>query len=136
MDTIAPYDPQSRSGTAKLSPRTRRDGACSTVVCRIETGDCATSPFFHDGTERPINRPTDRDEQEFYYSGKQKDHTVKNILLVDTTGYIVFLSDTYEGKAHDKRIADEAGYTLPAGSELYQDTGFQGFDLPGVVIIQ
>ena len=28
------------------------------------------------------------------------------------------------------------GYCLPQGSTLYQDTGFQGFDLQGVNIIQ
>jgi hypothetical protein len=41
------------------------------------------------------------------------------------------LSDTYEGKAHDKSLADLVGYTLPAGSCLYQDLGFQGFVLTG-----
>jgi hypothetical protein len=29
-----------------------------------------------------------------------------------------------------------AGYTLPCGSCLYQDKGFQGFFLPGVTIVQ
>ena len=29
-----------------------------------------------------------------------------------------------------------AGYTVPIGSQLYQDTGFQGFNLSGVTIIQ
>ena len=94
-------------------------------------------PFFcHDGTERPIARPKDAEEQEIYYSGKQQDHTIKNVLLVDWNGMINFLSQTYEGKAHDKRIADEAGYSLPEGSVLAQDTGFQGFELPGVIILQ
>ena len=37
---------------------------------------------------------------------------------------------------HDKRLADESAYLLPSGSVLYQDTGFQGFSLPDVVIIQ
>ena len=37
---------------------------------------------------------------------------------------------------HDKCIADEAGYTLPNASMLYQDAGFQGFNLPGVQIMQ
>ena len=46
------------------------------------------------------------------------------------------MSDTYEGKAHDKRIADEAGYSLPPGSVLAQDTGFQGFSLPEVTTLQ
>lgn len=57
-------------------------------------------------------------------------------MLVDCCGRIRFLSATYEGKAHDKRIADESHYTLPEGSVLGQDTGFQGFHLPGVLILQ
>jgi DDE superfamily endonuclease len=46
------------------------------------------------------------------------------------------LSPTYEGKASEKRIAELSGYTLPAGSCLYQDKGFQGFLLPEVTIFQ
>jgi hypothetical protein len=48
----------------------------------------------------------------------------------------VFLSATYVGRVHDKRIADEAQYRLPEGSVLGQDSGFQGFTLPGVTILQ
>ncbi len=70
-----------------------------------------------------------------YDSGKKKRHTLKNVLLVDSFGSIHFLSDTYEGRVHDKCIADEARYTLPAGSILDQDAGFQGFRLPGVQIM-
>ena len=71
-----------------------------------------------------------------YYSGKKKRHTLKNVLLVDSFGSIHFLSDTYEGRVHAPCIADEARYTLPTGSMLYQDAGFQGFSLPGVQIMQ
>jgi hypothetical protein len=46
------------------------------------------------------------------------------------------LSATYVGRVHDKRIADEAQYRLPEGSVLGQDSGFQGFTLPGVTILQ
>jgi DDE superfamily endonuclease len=35
-----------------------------------------------------------------------KDHTVKNVLLVNALLLILFLSDTYGGRVHDKRIAD------------------------------
>ena len=70
------------------------------------------------------------------YSGKKKRHTLKNVLIVDEFGSIHLLSDTYEGKVHDKCIADKAGYTLPTASILYQDAGFQGFNLPGVQIMQ
>ena len=86
--------------------------------------------FLHDGTERPINRPLHNEVQKIYYSGKQKRHTMKNILLTDVSGYIHFLSNTCEGKKNDKKIADDVGYTLPAGSYLGQDTGFQGFEIP------
>ena len=46
------------------------------------------------------------------------------------------LGETWEGTCHDKRAADSESYQLPAGSELYQDMGFQGFEVEGVVIIQ
>ena len=50
--------------------------------------------FFHDGTERPINRPQDPEEQKLYYSGKQKKHTVKNDIVIDEPCKIRFLTDT------------------------------------------
>src|SRR5918993_2153475 len=50
------------------------------------------SPFAHDGTERRI--PQNPAEQTDCYSGKKKDHTVKNILLVNAVLIILFLSDT------------------------------------------
>ena len=48
----------------------------------------------------------------------------------------MYLSDTYEGKKHDKKICDEEGPTFPKGSTLYQDTGFQGYVPVGVQIRQ
>lgn len=92
--------------------------------------------FFHDGTERPINRPQDPEEQERYYSGKQKRHTLKNDVVIDELCKIRFLSKTVEGKKNDKRLADESGYQLPNDSVLAQDAGFQGFHLEGVRILQ
>jgi hypothetical protein len=55
--------------------------------------------FVHDGTERPINRPQDPEEQRLYYSGKQKKHTIKNDIVIDEPCKIRFLSDTVEGKS-------------------------------------
>lgn len=92
--------------------------------------------YFQDGTERPMVRPTDPVAQKLYYSGKKKQHTLKNILVIDVWGKVIFLSLTCEGKKHDKKVADEAGYTFPVGSVLCQDTGFQGFSLSGVIILQ
>ncbi len=94
------------------------------------------SLFFHDGTERPIPRPIDPDEQSWWYSGKKKQHTAKNICCINKDGTILFLSSTYEGSVHDKRIADLEGYTVPEGTYVYQDTGFQGWTCDGAQIMQ
>jgi len=56
--------------------------------------------------------------------------------VIDETCQICFLSTTHEGKAHDKSLAELEGYTLPHGSCLYQDMGFQGFLLNGITIVQ
>jgi hypothetical protein len=69
------------------------------------------------------------------YSGKKKDHTVKNILLVNALLIILFLSDTVGGRIHDKRLAEATPYPLPAGSRLLQDLGFMAFTLPQVEIL-
>jgi hypothetical protein len=46
------------------------------------------------------------------------------------------LSPTYEGKRHDKKIADEENPTFPQDSSLYKDTGFQGYEPQGVQTFQ
>jgi hypothetical protein len=89
----------------------------------------------HDGTERRIVRPQDPPEQTQCYSGKKKDHTVKNVLLINALLTILFLSDTYGGRVHDKRIVEATPYPLPAGSRLSQDLGFLAFTLPQVEIL-
>src|SRR5262249_51873447 len=64
------------------------------------------------------------------YSGKKKDHTVKNVLLVNTPLTILFLSETYGGRVHDLRIAEATPYPLPAGRGLFQGLGFLALTLP------
>ena len=80
-------------------------------------------------------RPQDPAQQSDGYNGKKKDHTVKNVLLVNALLTILFLSETYGGRTHDKRIADATPYPLPAGSQLLQDLGFLGFKLSEVEIL-
>jgi DDE superfamily endonuclease len=60
---------------------------------------------------------------------------VKNVLLVNAPLTIVFLSDTYGGRVHAKRIAETTPYPLPAGSQLVQDLDFLAFPLPQVEIL-
>jgi len=57
------------------------------------------------------------------------------VLLVNALLMILFLSDTYGGRVHDKRIADATPYPLPARSRLLQDLGFLAFTLAGVEIL-
>ena len=57
------------------------------------------------------------------------------MLLVNALLLILFLSDTYGGRIHDKRIADATPYPLPARSRLLQDLGFLAFTLPEVEIL-
>ena len=47
----------------------------------------------------------------------------------------MFLSQTYNGSVHDKKICDEQPLHLPKGITLWQDTGFVGH-YPGGVIVQ
>jgi hypothetical protein len=60
---------------------------------------------------------------------------VKNVLLVNVPLTILFLSDTYGGRVHDKRIAEATPYPLPVGSQLLQDLGFLAFTLPHVEVL-
>jgi hypothetical protein len=60
---------------------------------------------------------------------------VKNVLLVNALLIILFLSDTYGGRTHDKPIAEATPYPLPARSRLLQDLGFLAFTLPEVTIL-
>lgn len=40
---------------------------------------------------------------------------------------VLYLSHTYEGKVHDKKICDEEELKFPDGITVYQDSGYQGF---------
>lgn len=75
-----------------------------------------------DVTERGVQR--DIYEQEVYFSGKKKRHTIKNLAIVSLFGIILFVSPTFEGTKHDKKIADM--YKLPTKVPILVDLGFYG----------
>jgi DDE superfamily endonuclease/Helix-turn-helix of DDE superfamily endonuclease len=82
-----------------------------------------------DATERRRQRPKNPEKQALFYSGRKKKHCDKNVVIVSTQGKrIDYLSPTYPGKMHDKKIADEEGISYPPGATLYKDTGFQGYE--------
>src|SRR3984885_11470585 len=82
-----------------------------------------------DATERRRQRPKNPEKQALFYSGRKKKHCDKNVVIVNTRGQrIDYLSRTYPGKTHDKKIADAEGISYPPGATLSKDTGFQGYE--------
>jgi hypothetical protein len=51
---------------------------------------------------------------------------MKNNLLSSPEKRILWLSATYDGSVHDKKICDQQPLHLPNGITLWQDTGFLG----------
>ena len=64
----------------------------------------------------------------------KKTHSVKNDLLSTPDKRILWLSKTYDGHVHDKKIMDEQPLTLQAGITLWQDTGFLGHNPKNVTV--
>jgi DDE superfamily endonuclease len=52
------------------------------------------------------------------------------------TRKIKVLSQTCEGKKHDKKLADEQNLRFPTGSKVWKDTGFQGYEPEDVTTYQ
>jgi DDE superfamily endonuclease/Helix-turn-helix of DDE superfamily endonuclease len=82
-----------------------------------------------DGTERRRQRPKNQEKQALHYSGKKKVHSDKNVVIVNArTKRVGYLSGTYAGKTHDKKVAEAEAIGYPRRSRLHKDTGFQGYE--------
>jgi len=82
-----------------------------------------------DGTDRRRQRPKSQEKQALHYSGKHKTHSDKNVVVVNAKSKRVgYLSQTYAGKIHDKKIVDTEAIHYPRAAILYKDTGFQGYE--------
>lgn len=81
-----------------------------------------------DGTERPIQRAKDYEQQKTDYSGKKKRHTRSHLGAVTPDRRILVLSQAYPGKAHDKGILNTEGWAewIPDEVKIQGDSGFQG----------
>lgn len=84
-----------------------------------------------DGTERPIRRPKDKDDQKTNYSGKKKGHRKKNLLVATGDKRVVYVGATRPGSVHDKKLADESALVFPPGAVVLQDLGLQGYQAAG-----
>lgn len=82
-----------------------------------------------DGTERRRQRPKKAEKQALHYSGKKKIHSDKNLVIATAKRKRVsYLSQTYPGKTHDKKVADTENISYPRQIALHKDTGFQGYE--------
>ena len=109
-----------------LGMKPERDGP---HFSRSERVHAEARDYVIDGMERRRARPKDPDKQPLFYSGKKKAHSDKNVLIVQTrTKRVGYLSPTYSGKTHDKKLADAERISYPLGSTLRKDTGFQGYE--------
>ena len=98
------------------------------AVARVQAQRRTGQTVIIDGTERRRQRPKSPEKQTLHYSGKKKAHTDKNLVLAERrTTRVLYLSQTYAGTAHDKKIADYENIAYTPNTTLYQDTGFQGY---------
>lgn len=82
-----------------------------------------------DGTERRRQRPKNPEKQTLFYSGQKKIHSDKNVVIATAKRTrISYLSQTYPGKTHDKKVADTENISYPNHITLHKDTGFQGYE--------
>lgn len=82
-----------------------------------------------DATERAYRRSQDEHDQQEYYSGKKKGHTVKNTVMSTLSRFIIFLGRTFSGHHHDYTMLKQE---LPSEQDWFSeigvllDLGYQG----------
>jgi hypothetical protein len=81
-----------------------------------------------DGTERPVQRMQDPQQQKAHYSGKKRRHTRKHITVSTRKKRVIILTQARAGTVHDKRQLDEAEIVehIPDEVVIEADLGFQG----------
>ena len=118
--------PVLRDALEALGVKPERDGQHFARTARAQDEPL---DYIIDGTERRRQRPKDPEKQALHYSGKKKTHSDKNVIIVHTRSKRVgYLSPTYAGKTHDKKLADREQIVYPRQAILHKDTGFQGYE--------
>ena len=87
-----------------------------------------------DAVEQVAPRSIDDEAQRAQYSGKRRTHTYKNQVNCLDNQQVVYLSPTYLGSVHDKRIADEEECLFPSGTRVRQDAAYLSYEPEGVHI--
>lgn len=81
--------------------------------------------------EQRVQRPTDHEEQQRWYSGKKHCHTIKSQIAVEEeTGQIVDVGESVPGPTADITVLKASGVCerLPPDSGLMGDSAYQGID--------
>ena len=80
-----------------------------------------------DCTEIYIERPKSLFVQATTWSDYKKHNTVKYLVAISPSGYIMFLSDGYGGRTTDQHICQDSPFyrKLEYGDEIMADRGFQ-----------
>ena len=88
----------------------------------------AVKELLIDGTERPVQRPKNKQKQKEKYSGKKKKHADKNIVAANLGKEILFLSPTCGGHQHDYTLLKKSKLPehIPKKIKIHLDLGFKG----------
>ena len=103
------------------------------ITKRLQTPDEVEEYFpgflsFVDSTEQQIPRPVDKDRRKSYYSGKKKRHTVKNQLMVNNRGYILYKTKHKKGRRHDYNVYKKNHPVTPPQVVNVIDLGYLGVE--------
>jgi DDE superfamily endonuclease/Helix-turn-helix of DDE superfamily endonuclease len=77
-----------------------------------------------DVTETPIERPKRRQRQ--FYSGKQKQHTLKCQVILDLSSGLIICTFFGKGRRHDFSLFKASGIHFHPETTSLQDSGYQG----------
>lgn len=79
-----------------------------------------------DCTEQSVQRPTK--DQQVYYSGKKKQHTIKTEIGITNQGEILYVSPPTPGSKHDFALHKEHAPQTPQMADILRigDSGYQG----------
>ncbi|NET69437.1 MAG: transposase family protein [Moorea sp. SIO1G6] len=84
----------------------------------LKTALAGVERIIIDATERAYRRSQDNATQRLYYSGKQKEHTVKNMVIAGVDKFIYFLGQTFTGHNHDYAMLKQE---LPPELDWFSD---------------
>jgi len=113
----------------------RRIGTLEEFIQRFP----AVKDVFIDGTERPVQRPQQAKAQQELYSGKHKEHTLKNLVVSDEGKRILCLTQTKPGARQDYYRFKQSGLgeVIPDDVGVWVDLGFLGIakDYPRLQVV-